>query len=152
MFTGRVARHRSETPLMQSAMDILWRLRFSRLRQAPSRKAWYRRRPVQSRIIASYVHENIYLWYFTMPQIMAYPYAISIIGRLRCTNSEICSSDSLARFIIGFKSTKWSSCSVPVNFHNHPVHDFVANRPQRYRAARQVSLHFCAQRRHKLPQ
>ena len=53
-----VARVRGDPPLLQSAMDILWRLRFSRLRQAPSRKAWYSRRPVKSKIIASYVHEN----------------------------------------------------------------------------------------------
>ena len=38
-----VARVGGDPPLLQSAIDILWRLRFSRLRQAPSRKAWYRR-------------------------------------------------------------------------------------------------------------
>ena len=36
---GIVARVRGDPPLLQSAMDILWRLRFSRLRQAPARKA-----------------------------------------------------------------------------------------------------------------
>ena len=41
-----VARDRGDPPLLRCAMDILWRLRFSRLRQAPAREAWYRRRPV----------------------------------------------------------------------------------------------------------
>ena len=123
-----VARVRGDPPLLQSAMDILWRLRFSRLRQAPSRKAWYSRGPVKSKIIASYVHENLYLWYFILPQIMVFPCSINITARLACTNNHTCSTDSLARLVIGFKSTKYSFCSLPVNFHNHPVHGFVANR------------------------
>ena len=101
-----VARVRGDPPLLQSAMDILWRLRFSRLRQAPSRKAWYSRGPVKSKIIASYVHENFYLWYFILPQIMVFPCSINITARLACTNNHTCSTDSLARLIIGFKSTK----------------------------------------------
>ena len=101
-----VARVRGDPPLLQSAMDILWRLRFSRLRQAPSRKAWYRRGPVKGRIIASYVYDNFYLWYFIMPQIMVFPCSINITARLACTNNDTCSIDSLARLIIGFKSTK----------------------------------------------
>ena len=36
---GVVARVRGNPPLLQSSMDILWRLRFSRLRHAPARKA-----------------------------------------------------------------------------------------------------------------
>ena len=103
---GFVARVRGDPPLLQSAMDILWRLRFSRLRQAPSRKAWYSRGPVKSKIIASYVHENFYLWYFILPQIMVFPCSINITARLACTNNHTCSTDSLARLIIGFKSTK----------------------------------------------
>ena len=101
-----VARVRGDPPLLQSAMDILWRLRFSRLRQAPSRKAWYRRGPVKSKIIASYVHENFYLWYLILPQIMVFPCSINITARLACTNNHTCSTDPLARLIIGFKSTK----------------------------------------------
>ena len=101
-----VARVRGDPPLLQSAMDILWRLRFSRLRQAPSRKAWYSRGPVKSKIIASYVHENVYLWYFILPQIMVFPRSINITARLACTNNHTCSTDSLARLIIGFKSRK----------------------------------------------
>ena len=101
-----VARVRRDPPLLQSAMDILWRLRFSRLRQAPSRKAWYSRGPVKSKIIASYVHENFYLWYFILPQIKVFPCSINITARLACTNNHTCSTDSLARLIIGFKSTK----------------------------------------------
>ena len=104
--TACVARVRGDPPLLQSAMDILWRLRFSRLRQAPSRKAWYSRGPVKSKIIASYVHENFYLWYFILPQIMVFPCSINITARLACTNNHTCSTDSLARLIIGFKSTK----------------------------------------------
>ena len=101
-----VARVRGDPPLLQSAMDIYWRLRFSRLRQAPSRKAWYSSGPVKSKIIASYVHENFYLWYFILPQIMVFPCSINITARLACTNNHTCSTDSLARLIIGFKSTK----------------------------------------------
>ena len=103
---GSVTRVRGDPPLLQSAMDILWRLRFSRLRQAPSRKAWYSRGPVKSKIIASYVHENFYLWYFILPQIMVSPCSINITARLACTNNHTCSTDSLARLIIAFKSTK----------------------------------------------
>ena len=80
--------------------------RFSRLQQASARKAWYHRGPVKSRIIASYVHHNFYLWYFIMPQIMFFPCSINITARLACTNNDTCSTDSLARLKIGFNSTK----------------------------------------------
>ena len=101
-----VARVRGDPPLLQSAMDILWRLRFSRLRQAPSRKAWYRRGPVKSKMIASYVHDNFNLWHFIMPQIMVFPCSINITTILACTINDTCSTDALARLIIGFKATK----------------------------------------------
>ena len=49
----------------------------------------YHRRPVQSRIIASYMQDKFYVWYFVMPQVMAYQFSINIIARLACTNNGI---------------------------------------------------------------
>ena len=49
---------------------------------------------------------NFYLWYFIMPQIMFFPFSVNITARLACTNNDSCSTDSLARLKIGFKSTK----------------------------------------------
>ena len=47
----------------------------------------------------------IRVWYSIMSQTMACPYSMIIIARLICTNNDFCSTDSLARLIIGFKST-----------------------------------------------
>ena len=58
---------------------------------------------------------------------MVCPYSKNSIVRLACKNNGICYSDVLVRLIFGLKYTKWPIRSLPVKFHNHPMHGFVAN-------------------------
>ena len=56
-----------------SAVDILWRLHFSRVRPAPARITWYQLGPVENENIASHIHDKYYLYYSIMPKIKINP-------------------------------------------------------------------------------
>ena len=58
-----IARERGNSRDGWLALDILWRLHFSRVRPAPARNTWYQLGPVENENIASHIHDKYYLYY-----------------------------------------------------------------------------------------
>ena len=72
-----IASERGNSRDAWSAVDILWRLPFSRVRPAPARNTWYQLGPVENDNIASHIHDKYYLYYSIMPNIYIYIYKMN---------------------------------------------------------------------------
>ena len=64
-----IARERGNSRDVWSAVDMLWRLHFSRVRPAPARNTWYQLGPVENENIASHLHDKYYSYYSIFPKI-----------------------------------------------------------------------------------
>ena len=73
-----IARESGNSRDAWSAVDILWRLHFSRARPAPARNAWYQLGTVKIENIASHIHDKYYSYYSIMPKIKIYPQWINV--------------------------------------------------------------------------
>ena len=63
-----IARERENSRDAWSAVDILWRLHFLRVRPAPTRNMWYQLGPVENENIASHIHDKYYfILFFNAP-------------------------------------------------------------------------------------
>ena len=56
-----IVRERGNSRYAWSAVNILWRLHFSRVRPAPARNTWYQLWPVEHENIAYHAHDKYYL-------------------------------------------------------------------------------------------
>ena len=136
-----IARERGNSRDAWSAVNILWRLHFSRVRPAPARNTWYQLGTVENENLASYIHDQYYLYYSIMPKIKI----LSIVNK-RLHQTGACTigifwNEALVCLVISLKFINTKFVDSLLNSITTPC--MVCCCSQRYRPAKQHPLTGC---------